>query len=152
MTYRDELEAAVQRANQSERALAEEREKSLVKDQQIAFLQQQLANAQKGIAPVPSPHAITNATHAANPLARVVQRFLWAIAAFCALAILAAGSQRESEGVLLARMLGAVPIAAIAGQLTVTRPLKRYFASIALALVGGFFLIELFFAAVWPAL
>jgi hypothetical protein len=152
MSYRDELEAAVQRADQSERDLAEERAKSAVKDQQIAALQARLAQAQTGIAPVIQPGAITSASHAAHPIAVVIQRFLWAIAAFAALSIAAAATQSESKGVAMAQLVGALPFSAIAGQLTTRRPLKRYFASIALGFVGGVAVLSLFFAAVWPSL
>jgi hypothetical protein len=152
MSYRDELEAAVQRAEQSARDLAEERAKSAVKDQQIANLQAQLAQAQMGITPVVQPGAITSASHAAYPLAVVMQWFMWALAAFAALSIAAAATQSESKGVAMAQLVGALPFAALAGQLTIRRPFKRYVASLALGLFGGAAVISLFFAAVWPSL
>ncbi len=152
MTYRDELEAALQRAQQSEQELARERAQSMQKDQHIYWLQQQLAEAQKGLAVIPSPAAIGNATAMVNPLARGVQRFLWALAAFAVLAIGAASIESESKGVALAQVLGAFPFAAIAGQLTLARPLKRYFASVALGFIGGGGLILFFFASIWRSL
>lgn len=157
MTYRDELEAALHRAHESERALAEERAKTAVKDQQIASLQQQLGNAQSQLAvlqpaPMQGPLRGPHGASAVHPVVAVSQIALWVMALGAIVMIVALGSSRESDGVQAARMFGAIPFAAVAGQLTRTRPIGRYFASVALALLGAKLLIEFFFAAIWPAL
>lgn len=160
MTYRDELEAALHRANESERALAEERAQSAVKDREIAVLRaqvqqmtSQLATVQPAYPPQPYGANVQAAYDSQpHPVAKVLQSILWVAVVIAGAVVLAAGSQRERDGVMMAQLLAFVPGAAIAGHLTRKRPLPRYFASIVLGAVASMVLVAFFFAAIWPSL
>lgn len=158
MTYRDELEAALHRANESERALAEEREQSALKDREIAALRSQLQQVSSQLAtvqPAYPPQPFGAPAHRAtepHPIAKMTQSILWVAVVIAGAVVIAAGSQRERDGMMMAQLLAFVPGAAIAGHLTRTRPLARYFASLVLGGVAAAVLVAFFFAAIWPSL
>jgi hypothetical protein len=152
MTYRDELEAAMQRAQHSEQALAEERARSLQKDQQIQWLQQQLGYAQSQLAVYQPSAPFVTAAVAPSRGVQIAQRVLWGLVLLTVIAVGLAASQRETDGVAMARLAAPVWGAAIAGQLAARGTVARYALSCALGLFAGGALMAFFFVAIWPAL
>ncbi len=159
MTYRDELEAALQRVHESERSLADERERSALKDREIATLRAQLQHMSSQLATVQPAYPQPVGTNYAmgyetptHPIAKMIQSVLWISVLIAGAVVLAAGSQRESSGVMMAQLLAFLPGAAIAGHLTRKRPLPRYFASIVLGAIASMVLVAFFFATIWRSL
>jgi hypothetical protein len=158
MTYRDELEAAVHRANESERSLADERARSAQKDREIYALQAQLAQAQSQIARWVPPEARGEVAQWTAPIGnvlpavRVGQIALWTATALALVAVALAGSGSETAGVIMAKTLCAVPGAAIGGHLSRRRPIGRYLLGALFGAVALRVLVEFFFVSLWPAL
>jgi hypothetical protein len=153
MTYRDELEAALQRAQHSEQALAEERARTAQKDQQIQWLQQQLGQAQSQLAVYqPQQSPFVSAAVAPSRGVQIAQRVLWGFVLLTVIAVGLAASQRETDGVAMARLAAPIWGAAIAGQLASRGTVARYALSLGLGLFAGGALMAFFFVAIWPAL
>jgi hypothetical protein len=154
MTYRDELEAAIARAQQSERALADERARTAQMDAHIRGLQEQLGQAHVQLAVYGASPASRAPTAPTGPSERVslAQRILWILVAISAGVVLLAASHRERDGVAMARLFFPLWGAAVGGQLAKRQPTGGYIAGLALGAVGGFLAMVLFFGLIWPAL